>query len=346
MMKILLDAMGGDNAPYEIIKGGIQAAQEYGVKVALVGRGEEILSVIKDLGHDDLPEGISISHASQVVEMTDNPAASSREKPDSSMAVGIRLLSSGEGDAFVSAGNTGALLAGAIFGVGRIKGIKRAALAPVVPTKTGGALLIDCGANLECKPEYLLQFAYMGGLYAKIILNRESPSIGLLNIGAEETKGAPLQKEAYALLQKAGADGRIRFTGNVEGRDVVFGACDVVVADGYSGNIFLKTMEGVGLYFADMLKTMFTKSAKTKVAALLCKDGIQEFKKTLDYAEVGGSPLLGLCKPVIKAHGSSNAKAIQNAVRGAKDFAEGKIIETIMQNIDAMTLGGKAGENA
>ena len=339
-MKILLDAMGGDNAPREVIQGGIQAARAYGAEVALVGRGEEILSVLKELGYGDLPEGVSVSHASQVVEMTDNPSASSREKPDSSMAVGIRMLAAGEGDAFVSAGNTGALLASAIFGVGRIKGIKRAALAPVVPTKTGGALLIDCGANLECKPEYLLQFACMGSLYAQTVLKKERPRVGLLNIGTEETKGAALQKEVYPLLAAAGREGKIHFTGNVEGRDVAFGVCDVVVADGYSGNIFLKTMEGVGLYFADMLKGMFTKNAQTKLAALLCKQGLRDFKKTLDYSEVGGSPLLGLCKPVIKAHGSSNAKAIQNAVRQAKEFAEGRITESIVSDIGAMKAEG------
>jgi len=337
-MKILLDAMGGDNAPHEIVRGGVQATQAYGVEVALVGRGEEILAVLKELGHDDLPPGVTVSHAEQVVEMTDNPATSSRDKPDSSMNVGIRMLKNGEGDGFVSAGNTGALLAAGIFGVGRIKGIKRAALAPVVPTKAGGALLIDCGANLECKPEYLLQFAYMGSLYAQTVLKKERPRVGLLNIGAEETKGTALQKEVYPLLTAAGKAGKIHFTGNVEGRDVAFGACDVVVADGYSGNIFLKTMEGVGLYFADMLKEMFYKSATTKLAALLCKDGIRKFKKTLDYSEVGGSPLLGLQKPVIKAHGSSNAKAIQNAVRQAKEFAEGQIIESIVSNIDAMKV--------
>jgi len=328
-MKIILDAMGGDNAPREIVLGGIQAAREYGVELAMVGRGEEILAVLEELGYSDLPDGISVSHAGQVVEMTDAPALSAREKPDSSIAVGLRMLANGEGDAFVSAGNTGALLAGAIFGVGRVKGIKRAALAPVVPTKTGGALLIDCGANLECKPEYLLQFGYMGSLYAQMVLGKQRPRVGLLNVGAEETKGTALQKEAYPLLAEAGQAGKICFTGNVEGRDVAFGACDVVVSDGYAGNIFLKTMEGVGLYFADMLKEMFTKSAKTKLAAALCKDGIRAFKKSLDYTEVGGSPLLGLCKPVIKAHGSSNAKAIQNAVRGAKEFAEGRVIERL-----------------
>ncbi|MCL2081952.1 MAG: phosphate acyltransferase PlsX [Oscillospiraceae bacterium] len=335
-MKIILDAMGGDNAPLEIVKGGLQAVQAYGVQVALVGNTEEVLKALKDLGHSDLPPGLSLNHASQSVKMTDDPAKSSRDKPDSSMTVGFRMLSENKGDAFVSAGNTGALLSGAIFGPGRIKGIRRAALAPVVPTKTGGALLIDCGANLECKPEYLLQFAYMGSIYAGTLFGKEKPVVGLLNIGAEENKGTALQKEAYFLMSQAAKEGGIEFAGNVEARDVVFGACDVVVAEGFSGNIFLKTMEGVGLFFADMLKGMFYKNTLSKLAAITVKEDLRQFKKILDYSEVGGSPLLGICRPVIKAHGSSNAKAVQNAVRQAKEFVDGRIIDAIGANIEAM----------
>lgn len=335
-MRILVDAMGGDNAPREIVAGALAAAEEYGIEITLVGRGEDILSSIRELGGSDLPKAVTIAHASEVVAMTDSPSNTLREKPDSSLAVGLRMLAAGEGDAIVSAGSTGALLSGAIFTVKRMKGVKRAALSPVVPSAKGGSLLIDCGANLECKPEYLLQFGIMGSLYASRVLHRENPRVGLLNIGAEENKGTDLQKQAYQLLTRVSSEGLINFAGNIEGRDAMLGAADVIVADGYSGNIFLKTMEGVGMYFADMLKSMFYKSTKTKLAAMMVKDGLREFKKTLDYAETGGSPLLGLSMPVIKAHGSSNAKALKNAIRQARDFAGSGIIPMIADSISAM----------
>ncbi|MCL1807763.1 MAG: phosphate acyltransferase PlsX [Oscillospiraceae bacterium] len=340
-MRILADAMGGDNAPFEIVKGAIDAVNELGVEVTLIGRGEDILDVLRKQGHDDLPKGVTVTHASQVVEMTDSPSASGREKPDSSMAVGLRMLAAGEGDAFVSAGSTGALLTGAILTVKRVKGVKRAALAPVVPTKTGGSVLIDCGANLECKPEYLLQFGAMGSFYAQKVLGIDKPRVGLLNIGAEETKGPELLKESYKLLMEAGRAGIIHFVGNIEGRDAAFGAADVIVSDGYAGNIFLKTLEGVGLFYADMLKGMFTKNALTKVSALIVKSGLRSFKKKVDYTETGGSPLLGLQKPVIKAHGSSNAKAFKNAIRQAVNFSAGAVIPAIAENIATVT-GGEA----
>jgi glycerol-3-phosphate acyltransferase PlsX len=272
--------------------------------------------------------------------MSDSPSASGREKPDSSLAVGLRMLANGEGDAFVSAGSTGALLAGSLFTAKRIKGIKRAALSPIVPTKKGGAILIDCGANLECKPEYLLQFGIMGSIYAQKALGMENPRVGVLNIGAEETKGLEVHKEAYKLLTAAHREGKINFIGNIEGRDAMFGAADVIVSDGYGGNIFLKTMEGVGLFFADMLKGLFYKNALTKISALLVKNGLRQFKKTLDYTETGGSPLLGLQKPVIKAHGSSNAKAVKNAVRQARNFAAGSVIPEIEAALKTLNADG------
>jgi glycerol-3-phosphate acyltransferase PlsX len=338
-MRIIVDAMGGDNAPHEIIKGALEAVAELDVEVILVGRGEEVLSNLKAQGYDDLPEGVTIAHASQIVEMSDNAASSGRDKPDSSIAVGLKMLAEDEGDAFVSAGSTGALLAGAIFTVKRIKGVKRAALAPVIPTKRGGAVLIDCGANLECKPEYLLQFGLMGSLYAKKVLGVENPRVGLLNVGAEETKGTETLQAAYKLLKEAHDDKRINFIGNVEGRDVTFGAADVVVSDGYGGNILLKTMEGVGIFFADMLKGLFFKNAFTKLSALIVKDGLRAFKKVLDYSETGGSPLIGLQKTVIKAHGSSNAKAIKNAIRQARAYTTGKVIPEITKNVSAISVG-------
>jgi glycerol-3-phosphate acyltransferase PlsX len=330
--------MGGDNAPMEIVRGSVDAVGELGVEVTLIGRGEDILTALREQGVSDLPKGLAVAHAEQVVLMDDNPATSGREKPDSSLAAGLRMLAGGEGDAFVSAGNTGALLSGAILTVKRIKGIRRAALAPVIPTKSGGAIMIDSGANLECKPEYLLQFGYMGSLYAQKAWGMEKPRVGLLNIGTEESKGPELQREAYRLLKDAGDAGVMTFVGNIEGRDVAFGAADVVVADGYAGNIFLKTMEGVGLYFADMLKDLFYKNALTKFSALMVKNGLRAFKKTLDYAETGGSPLLGLQAPVIKAHGSSNAKAVKNAIRQARDFANGGVIQAIRE----ATAGGES----
>jgi glycerol-3-phosphate acyltransferase PlsX len=255
------------------------------------------------------------------------------------MFAGLRLLAGGDGDAFVSAGNTGALLAGSTLLIKRIKGIRRAALSPFLPTKTGNALLIDCGANTECTPEYLLQFACMGSFFAARQMKLDKPRVALLNIGAEPSKGTELQKEAYALLEQAGKDGLIHFVGNVEGRGVPLGEADVVVADGYSGNVLLKTMEGTGMLFAGMLKDMLTKSAVTKMAALMLSGGIAEFKKIMDYTETGGSPLLGLCKPVIKTHGSANAKCVKNAIRQAKIFAESGVIAAIQQNIDKMKAG-------
>ena len=337
-MKIIVDAMGGDNAPQAPVLGAIQANKEYGVDILLVGRGEEILKVLADNGIADLPAGVEITHASQVVEMCDNPANAFREKKDSSLTVGLNLLKSGAGDAFVSAGSTGALLSGATLVVKRIKGIRRAALAPVVPTGNGGAVLIDCGANAECPPEYLLQFAYMGSYYAEHVLGRPEPRVGLLNIGAEPSKGTSLQTTVYPMLQEAAARGRINFVGNVEAREAVEGAVDVIVSDGYSGNIFLKTMEGTGLFMARELKKMFKKNALTMLAAALVSGGLKDFKKLMSADEVGGTALVGISKPVIKAHGSSNALAIQNAIRQASQYVSSGIIESIAENIDQMRL--------
>lgn len=337
-MKIIVDAMGGDNAPQAPVMGAIQASKEYGVDIILVGKSEEILKVLAGNGISDLPPGVEVSYASEVVEMCDDPATAFRKKKDSSLTVGLTLLKEGAGDAFVSAGSTGALLSGATLVAKRVKGIRRAALAPVVPTGNGGAVLIDCGANAECPPEYLLQFAYMGSYYAEKVLGRTKPKVGLLNIGAEPSKGTTLQTTVYPMLEAAGESGRINFVGNVEAREAVEGAVDVIVSDGYSGNIFLKTMEGTGLFLARELKKMFTKNLSSKLAALLVSGGLKDFKKLMSSSEVGGTALLGISKPVIKAHGSSDAYAIQNAVRQAKDFAASGLIEDIVQNIDLMRL--------
>ncbi len=341
-MRIIVDAMGGDNAPQAPVQGALQAIKEYGVEVVLVGRGDEVLETLKQEGVGELPKGLSITHADQVVEMSDNPATAFKEKKDSSLTVGLNMLKSGEGDAFVSAGSTGALLSGATLLVKRIKGIRRAAMAPVVPTGGGGAVLVDCGATAEGTPEFLLQFAFMGSYYAERVLGRPEPKVGLLNIGTEPSKGTDLQRETYQLLQKAKEEGRINFVGNVEAREAVEGAVDVIVADGYSGNIFLKAVEGAGLFLSREMKKMFMKSLKTKIAALLMKGGLRDFKKLLDPNEVGGTALVGISKPVIKAHGSSNGYAMKNAIRQAVEFKRSGIIEDITENVEHMRLSSRS----
>ncbi|MBM6925255.1 phosphate acyltransferase PlsX [Pseudoflavonifractor phocaeensis] len=342
-MKIIVDAMGGDNAPASNVRGALAAVKELGVEVILVGQGEEILKVLKEDGIGDLPPGLEIAHASQVVEMCDNPATAFREKKDSSLTVGLNLLKSGGGDAFVSAGSTGALLSAATLMIHRVKGIRRAALAPVVPTGKGGAVLIDCGATAEGTPEYLLQFAFMGSYYAERVLKRPEPRVGLLNIGAEPSKGTDLQREAHALLTAADKAGRIRFVGNVEAREAVYGEVDVIVSDGYSGNIFLKTMEGTGGFISKQLKSIFMKNIFTKLAAVMVAGGLKEFKKMMDSSEVGGTALIGISKPVIKAHGSSNDYAIKNAIRQARDFAASGMIDDLVENIEYMKLSAGEG---
>ncbi|MCL2827407.1 MAG: phosphate acyltransferase PlsX [Oscillospiraceae bacterium] len=337
-MKIIIDAMGGDHAPQATVEGGIMAAQEFGLDVVLVGRVAEILSCIEQLGHGDLPKGIAVADATEVVTMDDDPANVIREKKDSSLSVGLRMLRDGEGDAFVSAGNTGALLAGATLIPKRIKGIRRAALAPVIPNRETGALVIDCGANAECTPEYLLQFAYMGAYYAKNVMGQSNPRVGLLNNGSEPSKGTELQRETYALLETAREAGKLNFIGNVEGREVMLGGVDVVVTDGFTGNILLKTIEGTAMCLMGELKDALTKSTKTKLGALLVKSGLRGLKKKLDHAEIGGTVLLGISKPVIKAHGNSTAYAIRSAIRQARDITASGIIQDIRDNIDEIKL--------
>lgn len=344
-MRIIVDAMGGDNAPEAAALGAMQAAKDFGLEVVLVGRGEAILECLKNNGVQTLPKGVEISNADDVVDMHDDPATVIRTRKNSSMIVGLQMLRVGGGDAFVSAGSTGALLSAATLIVRRIKGIRRAAMGPVIPTKTGGCVLIDCGATADCTPEFLLQFAFMGSFYAKKMLGIESPRVGLLNIGTEDTKGGTLQKTVYPLLQKAGEAGYINFIGNVEAREVPLGGADVVVADGFSGNILLKGIEGTALFLSSMMKDMFKKNLLTKLAAVFCMDGIKSFKKKMDYRETGGTAFIGLTKPVIKAHGSSDALAIRNAVRQARDAVSANISEDIEANIDRM-LVPKELENA
>lgn len=321
-MKIILDAMGGDNAPEAPVLGAIEAAKTFGSQITLVGRGEAILEVMKKHNIENLPEGMEIANADEVVDMHDDPANVVRKKKNSSMMVGLRMLSEGQGDAFISAGSTGALLSGATLIVKRVKGIRRAAMGPAMPNKAGGKTVIcDCGANAECTPEFLLQFGLVGSLFAKNSLGVENPKVGLLNIGTEDTKGTQLQKDAYALLRQANDQGLINFVGNVEGRDVPLGAVDVVVCDGFSGNVLLKSIEGTAMFMGSLLKKMFKKNLLTMLGALCVKSGINDLMKMLDYREIGGTQFLGIKKPVIKAHGSSDALAFRNAVRQAEEAA-------------------------
>ena len=337
-MKIILDAMGGDNAPEAPVLGALDAVKTYGADIILVGRGEEILEVLKKNGLDNLPEGIEIAHADDVVDMHDDPGTLIHKRKNSSMVVGLKMLADGKGDAFVSAGSTGALLTGATLITKRIHGIRRAAMAPVIPTTTGQAVLIDCGANAECTPEYLVQFAYLGDFYARQVLGLKSPRVGLLNIGAEDSKGTDLQKQTLARLREAAAAGHMNFIGNIEAKEAIKGGCDVIVTDGFSGNILLKSMEGVGSFAGTALKKMFKKNLLTKLAALAVMPGLNEFKGRLDPNKVGGTAFIGISKPVIKAHGASNAEAIENAVGQAAAFARSGLIEKIEENIDLMKI--------
>ena len=311
-MKIILDAMGGDNAPEAPVLGAVEAAKTYGIEIVLVGRGEDILAVLKKHGIDNLPEGMEISNADDVVDMHDDPASIIHKRKNSSMVIGLKMLADGLGDAFVSAGSTGALLTGATLLVKRVKGIRRAAMGPAMPNKAGGkTVIVDCGANAECTPEFLLQFGLVGSVYAKKQLGIENPRVGLLNIGTEDSKGTTLQKEAYALLKNAGEKGLVNFVGNVEARDVPLGAVDVVVCDGFNGNVLLKTIEGTAMFMGSLMKM-------------------------LDYREIGGTPFLGICKPVIKAHGASDMLAFRNAVKQAADVAASDITGELEENLQRL----------
>ena len=337
-MKIIVDAMGGDNAPQAVVQGALDAHKTLGVDILLVGRAADILKCVEVCGETTLPKGVEIRDASEVVEICDDPATAFKVKKDSSLTVGLNLLKDGQGDAFVSAGSTGALLAGATLVVKRIRGLRRAAMGPVIPVFGGRAVLCDCGANAECTPEYLLQFAYLGSFYAKRVLGVENPRVGLLNIGAEETKGDTLRLETHALLKAAGEAGRINYIGSIEGNDAMMGEADVIVADGFTGNVFLKSMEGAAKFMFKELKKVFYSSTKTKIGAMLIKNDLASMKKLLDPSEVGGTAFLGISKPVIKAHGSSDARAITNAILRAKEYAESGFIADIEANISAMKV--------
>ncbi len=328
-MKMIIDAMGGDNAPLAPLQGAAQAVAELGVEIVAVGNKEKMAAVIREA---QIPmQGIELLHASEVIGMDEDATDVLKKKPDSSLAVACKLLRDGGGEALVSAGSTGALLVGGTLIVGRIKGIKRPAIGTVLPSGEKTWLLIDCGANAECRAEMLVQFAAMGAAYMEKVMGRENPSVALANNGTEETKGTPLQREAYPLLQKSG----LHFVGNIEGRDIPLAAADVVVCDGFTGNIILKVTEGLAKMFSGMIKQMFYKNAKTKLAGAAMRGELDEFKRNFDYKEYGGAPLLGIKSPVIKAHGSSDAKAIKNAVRQAKLCVENGVSAAIEQYLAA-----------
>ena len=334
-MKIILDAMGGDNAPAAILAGAAAAVREYGVEIIAVGDAQIMQDAAQQQGLD--LAGIELVHASEVITMEDEPARAIRRKKDSSIVVGMNLLAQGKGDAFVSAGSTGALHVGASLLVRTIRGVKRPALATVLPG-TQPFLLLDCGANVECRPAMLEAFGVMGSVYMQQVMGIDQPRVALLNNGAEETKGTPVYQQAHQLLK---ANPHIRFVGNIEPRDIPAGAADVVVADGFTGNAVLKLTEGLAKFFGGKIKTIFKKNLLTKLAYLMVRGGVADFKKSMDADEYGGAPFLGAARPVIKAHGSSNARAIQNAIRQAKLCVEHDLCGIMQQSLAATIEEGE-----
>ncbi len=327
-MRIIIDAMGGDNAPEEIVKGAMLAAEEYSCSITLVGLRESIEKVLKEQGA--AVDDFEIVDATQVITNDESPTEAIRKKKDSSLVVGLELLRDGKGDAFISAGSTGAVLTGGTLVVRRIKGIYRPAICPVIPGRRKPFLLMDAGANADCKSQYIQQFAIMGSIYAEHVLKREKPQVAIVNIGSEEEKGSKFVKECYGMLKNT----PVNFKGSIEGREIPNGDVDVVVTDGFTGNVILKLFEGTVETIFSVLKAGIMSSLKTKVGGMLLKPVFKSFKKTYDYTEHGGAVLLGLNAPVIKAHGSSNAKAIKNAVRQAISCAQGNITQVIRTAIE------------
>ncbi|MBQ8827360.1 MAG: phosphate acyltransferase PlsX [Oscillospiraceae bacterium] len=334
-MKIIVDAFGGDNSPDEVIKGAAMAVEKLGVEITLTGDENKIKKFAEENGVS--LSGIEIMHTESVIDIHEEPTSILKERADCSMAIGLKALAEGKGDAFVSAGSTGALVVGATFIAKRLKGIKRAALAPILPTDKGQVMLIDAGANVDCRPEMLVQFAIMGSAYMEKVLGVKNPNVGLINVGAEDTKGREMDVEAYRLLQKA----PVNFGGNLEARELPFGEFQVAVSDGFTGNVALKLYEGMGKYFANTLKGMFKGSLGGKIAALLVMKDIKAFKKKLDTSEVGGAVLMGISRPVIKAHGNSDAKAFYNAIRQAKNCVEGDVIGEISRSLEQLKAESK-----
>jgi len=326
-MKIVLDAMGSDRYPQPDVEGAVQAAREFGVDVVLVGQREAIERELAKHNVSGLP--LSIVHASQVLEMTDEPSRAAKRKKDSSMVVGMEMLKENAVDAFVSAGNSGGVLAVALLYLGRIRGVKRPALSAVIPTRTGGCLMLDVGANADCKPLYLHQFAIMGNIYAKHVMGIANPRVAIVSNGEEEGKGSTLVKETYPLLKES----NLNFVGNAEGKDILSGLADVIVTDGFTGNVAVKLAEGVAGFMLQVLEEEIRSRPLATVGALLAKPAFREVKKRLDYREYGGAPLLGVDGTVIVGHGRSDALAIKNAIRMAKQAVEKDTINAIRDAI-------------
>ncbi|MDD2447793.1 MAG: phosphate acyltransferase PlsX [Tissierellia bacterium] len=327
-MKIIVDGMGGDNAPTEIVKGTVDAVNEYGIDAIIVGKEQLIKDELNK--YNFIYEKIEILNAENVISNDDDPAMAIRRNKNSSLVVGLNALKDGLGDGFISAGSTGALLAGGLFIIKRIQGIDRAAITSVYPTSNGISLLVDAGANADCKPQYLKQFALMGSIYTENVLGKKNPKVGLVNIGTEEGKGNQLVKGAYELLKNED----LNFIGNVEGRNLPTGEVDVIVCDGFVGNVVLKLTEGMAITIFSILKKSLMSSTKTKIGASLIKSELSEIKKLMDYREYGGAPLLGTRLPIVKAHGSSDAYAIKNAIRQLISFIDKDIIKLIENNME------------
>ena len=337
-MIILLDAMGGDNAPDANIKGAVKAINDIEAEICLIGNKDIINSKIKEFyGKNDIKEispKLSIYHTTETIEMCDIPTQAIKHKKDSSMVVGFRLLKEGKGDVFISAGNSGALLTGATLLIGRIKGIDRPAIAGILPSYKGRLMLMDCGANTNCKPINLLQFAQMATIYNRNTFGIEHPTVGLLNIGTEETKGNDLVKESYQLLKEKAEELDINFVGNVEGRDAFSGKLDILIADGYTGNVFLKTVEGIGKLVKRTLSESIKKNIFTTIGAIPALPAINSLKKAMDYKEYGGALFLGVKKPVVKAHGSSDAKVFEFTIKQAEQFVKNKAVEKMIEEFE------------
>jgi len=333
-IRVAVDAMGGDFAPAEIVKGALMAARETAVTPILVGDETKIKN---ELGGQEIPPGIEIVHTSEYISMEDSPSAAVKKKKNASMAVAARLVKEGKADALVSAGNTGALMEVALLTFGRIHGIKRPAIATVWPVKTGRAMLLDAGANAECRPEHLLQFAIMGSIYCEKVLDIANPRVGLINIGEESGKGNSLTVHSYQLLKGS----NLNFYGNVEVQEFINGVVDVAVCDGFVGNIVLKTAEGVAALITQILKDSIPKTFMRKIGGLLLKPVFRELKHKLDSSEYGGALLLGLRGICIKSHGRANAKAIKNAIRVAEKAVESRFIEKIKENFENFSATSK-----
>lgn len=328
-MKIIIDAMGGDNAPKDIIRASVKAVDELGIEIVLVGEEVVVKSELQKYNVKNISK-ITIHNAEEVISNDDAPVMAIKSKKDSSMVVGLNLLKDGHGDAFVSAGNTGALMTGALLIVKRIEGVDRPALAPIIPTEKGPAVLIDGGSNVDCKPINLLQFAVMGSIYAKKALNIDNPRVGLVNIGSEEKKGNELTKESYELLKNKG---NLNFVGNIEGREVPEGKADVIVCDGFVGNVILKVMEGMGLAINNFLKQEFSKNIITKLGAFIAKSAFMGLKKKMDYKEYGGAILVGVNGAIIKAHGSADDTIFFNTIKKTRNIVESGLVGKIREEI-------------